>query len=267
MIQTIRELLAAHFVPRFLGVGAITREDFIQQHVPDFHNQLYNNGEEKVAIIYVDGTYVDIPKSSNFRVLRQSYCLHKHKHLIKPIMLVAPNGYILDVHGPYFSDNPNNDASILIEEFRGNLTGIRDWFQDGDIAIVDRGYRDSLQYLQDLGIRHRMPPFLLPNQRQLTTEDANEARLITKTRWIVEARNGHIKSKFKFFRNQIPMQHVPNVGHFFRICCAIINAYSPTITMGGKLICRSFLCSNILSYFSMPYCVIRCQCGFSCRNA
>ena len=70
-------------------------------------------------------------------------------------------------------------------------------------------------------------------QKQFTDEEANEARLITKTRWIVEARNGHIKSKFKFFRDRVPIQHVASIGDFFRICCAIINAYSPTIEMEG----------------------------------
>jgi len=44
-----------------------------------------------------------------------------------------------------------------------------------------------------------MPPYLELGQHQLNTE-ANKVRLITKTRWIVEARNGHMKSVFKFFQ-------------------------------------------------------------------
>jgi hypothetical protein len=199
-----------------------------------------------VAQIIIDGTYIDIPKSSNFRVLRQSFCLHKHKHLVKPIMLVAPDGYIIEVYGPYFSDGRNNDASCLINELDDglndedraviqmrddNIINLRSWLSPGDVVILDRGYRDAIRFLEQLGINHWMPPLLQKKAKQLPTEDANYARLITKTRWIVEARNGHIKSKFKFFNSVIPMAYLANIGDFFRICCAILNAFSPPILM------------------------------------
>lgn len=44
-------------------------------------------------------------------------------------------------------------------------------------------------------------------QSKLPTEEANKSRLITKTRWLVEARNGHIKSIFKFFSQIINVPH------------------------------------------------------------
>lgn len=259
-MKTAKELLTEHFVPRFLGVAAISREHFIRDHCPEFHHVLYNRDKPRVVILYVDGTYIDIPKSSNFRVLRQSYSLHKHKHLLKAIMIVAPDGYILDVHGPYFSDSANNDASILIQQLQDNINGLRDWLQEDDVFVVDRGYRDSLDYLEALGIRTKMPSFLRQGQRQFTTEEANESRLITKTRWIIEAKNGHIKSKFKFFRDKVPIQHLSSVGDFFKICCAIINAYCPTIEMEGKfqiLVIYNTITRNIFIYIiireSLPF--------------
>jgi hypothetical protein len=88
-----------------------------------------------------------------------------------------------------------------------------------------------LELLNEIGVNHWMPPLLQKGSKQLNTEEANKARLITKTRWIVEARNGHIKSKFKFFRSTIPMAHLINIGDFFRICCSLINAFSPPILM------------------------------------
>ena len=76
-----------------------------------------------------------------------------------------------------------------------------------------------------------MPAYLPKSQKQHSTHEANQSRLITKTRWIVEARNGHVKSVFKFFRDMIDIHHLPNLGDFFRIACAILNAFHTTIHM------------------------------------
>lgn len=73
--------------------------------------------------------------------------------MVKPILMVATDGYILDIHGPYFSDGKNNDAAILKNEFQRNLNGINDWFEEGDIFLVNRGYRDVVPFLNDHGTR------------------------------------------------------------------------------------------------------------------
>jgi len=138
------------------------------------------------VIAIIDGTYVYIPKSTNFRALRQSYCVHKGRHLVKPVLIVAPDGYILDIQGPYFSDSKNNDAALLQNEFIRDADRMKHWPQENDIVIVDRGYRDATELLVSLGIVWKMPALLLRNQQQLTTEDANDSRLVTKSRWVVE---------------------------------------------------------------------------------
>ncbi|EFN63420.1 hypothetical protein EAG_13279, partial [Camponotus floridanus] len=199
-IQTVRRSLMQRFVPQNIGFQAITRNEFIERHVTDFANGLYNpQSNEPRIIAYIDGTYAYIHKSSNFRILRQSYCRHKGRHLVKPALIVAPDGYILTIQGPYFSDSRNNDAEMLRNEYARDGDAMRAWFQDGDIFVVDRGYRDTMPMLEALGIHVKMPPILEPGQRQFSTEQANKSRLVTKTRWIIEARNDHIKSVFKFF--------------------------------------------------------------------
>jgi hypothetical protein len=229
-IPSVRTSLSQRFVLENLGPASI--------FLLHFANQLYNpDPENRRAIIYVDGTYLKIPKSSNFRSLPQSYCLHKGYHLLKPALVVAPEGYILDVDGPYFSDSRNNDAAMLQDHLENqelqDANQLRQWLEEDDIKIVNRGYRDATNLLGYLGLECKIPPLLLRGQRQYSTEEANTARLITKTRWIVEARNGHIKLLFKFFRGQIPIHHVPHIGSYFRIACAIINRYFPPIEMQG----------------------------------
>lgn len=185
------------------------------------------------VIAIIDGTYAYIQKSSNYRVLRQSFSAHKGRHLLKPVMLVAPDGYILDIQGPYYSDSKNNDAALLRNEFERDAERLRHWLQSGDIVIVDRGYRDVQGLLNRLGIHYKMPALVKKGQKQLSCEEANESRLVTKLRWVVEARNGHIKSLCKFLANVISITHLPNLGGIFRIVGAIINRYHPMLNMEG----------------------------------
>lgn len=233
-ISKVRQSLLKRFVPDNIGFQAITREEYIMRHITPFANELYNPQPDIPKVIaYIDGTYSYIHKSSNFRVLRQTYSMHKGRHLVKPALIVAPDGYILTIQGPYFSDSRNNDAQMLNNEFQRDAESMREWFHDGDIFILDRGYRDAQPLLRELGIEYKMPAFLGRNQKQLLTEEANESRLVTKTRWIVEARNGHIKSMFKFFDHVVIMPHLHHLGEFYNIAGALINRYHPLILMDG----------------------------------
>ena len=230
-IANVRQTLSGRFVNENIGFGCITRQEFMDNHVTDFSNRLYNpEPNERKAIVYIDCTYLDIEKSMCFKALRQSFCVHKKRHLVKPSIIVGPNGYILDIQGPYFSNAANNDARIVLNEFHRDVDGMQNWFDRQDIFILDRGYRDAIPHLQRMGVFTIMPP-LLENAAQFETADANRARLITKTRWIIEARNGHLKSLFKFFANLISTSHVSNLNDFLRIAGAIINKYHGPILM------------------------------------
>lgn len=232
-ITTVRNSLMERFVPENVGLQSMERQAYIDRHVTDFANHLYNP-EPNIpqAITYIDGTYLKVEVSSNFQVARQSYSTHKKYYLLKPALVIAPDGYILDVHGPYFSDTANNDAAMLNNELeKDDQDNIRDWFEVGDICVLDRGYRDVRQVLEEIGVTVKMPPLLERNQRQFTTEQANMARIIAITRWIIESRNGHLKSIFKFFKNTISVIHASNLREYLKIAAAIINRYKGPIHM------------------------------------
>ncbi|KAF5289067.1 hypothetical protein FQR65_LT11927 [Abscondita terminalis] len=93
--------------------------------------------------------------------------------------------------------------------------------------------RDAGPLLEGLGIRHFMPHVVECGQQQLSIEYANASRLVTTTRWIVEARNGHIKSIFKFFEHLIAIHYIDHLGDFYRIAEALINRCHPLIEMKG----------------------------------
>jgi len=86
------------------------------------------------------------------------------------VLIVALDGCILDIQG-YFSDSQNNDAAILQNEFHKDIDRMQKWFQEKDIMIVDREYRDATELLIRLEIRWKMPALLKPKQSQLPTDE------------------------------------------------------------------------------------------------
>ncbi|CAH2089004.1 unnamed protein product [Euphydryas editha] len=56
--------------------------------------------------------------------------------------------------------------------------------------IFYRGFRDVVEFLNDKGLNVLMPAFK-GNKLQLSTEEANISRKITKIRWVVEAVHGN----------------------------------------------------------------------------
>ena len=106
--------------------------------------------------------------------------MHKGRPLVKPMVIVTTTGYFLAVHGPYLADDKNNDASILTHIIKNNIDDIKHWVNENDVFIVDRGFRDALPLLEEIGIKGEMPKFLKKGEKQMSTEDANLSRLVTK---------------------------------------------------------------------------------------
>ncbi len=90
---------------------------------------------------------------------------------------------------------------------------------------MDRGFRDSIETMESLGLNVVSPPFL-NGRRQFTTSEANQSRCVTNVRWVVEAVNARIK-QFKFLANTIQNSSLPYLEQYLSIACAIINRYRP----------------------------------------
>lgn len=88
-----------------------------------------------------------------------------------------------------------------------------------------------MRNLNRLGIRGLMPRVRERGEAQLSTEDANAARLLTKCRWVVESRN--FKSIFKFLDHTIEQAHVTHLRELFLISAAIRNRFHPQLLMQG----------------------------------
>ena len=153
-------------------------------------------GANRVISIW-DGTYFYIQKSEDYEMARKTYSGHKSRQLIKFMSIVLPDGYVLDTIGPFMSDGKNNDAGMTqyIIDFCNTFI---EWLQEEDVTVLDRGFRDVIGALENIGIDCKMPAYLSKGLFQHPTKEANQSRLVTKVRWVVEAYHGRLK-KWKFF--------------------------------------------------------------------
>ena len=129
-------------------------------------------------------------KSSYHYVNRSTYSGQKQRHLIKFMSLVFLDGYVLEIIGSF--DGVANDAAIThqIIETRNQLV---QWCDVGDVMVCDRGFRDAIQSLTNLGYKIQSPVYLKRSKKQHTTEDANESQIVTEVYWTAESYHGRMK--------------------------------------------------------------------------
>lgn len=70
--------------------------------------------------------------------------------------------------GSFFANGRNNDASILKYMVKSNDENLLQWFKKDDIIILDRGFRDSIEFLNDIGFCTKFPAFLGPKEKQFS---------------------------------------------------------------------------------------------------
>ena len=178
-VHTVRQALMVEFVPSNIGFSHISREDIINHHTRVLAQSLLAESNDQ-AILVLDGTYIYIHKGNNFQFQRRSYRVHKGRPLVKPMVIVSTSGYYVSVLGPYFADSQNNDASILKHIINTNTEEIKNWMKPSDIFVVDRGFRDSIDLLEELGMQAEIPAFMKRGEKQMAMEEANASRLVTK---------------------------------------------------------------------------------------
>lgn len=197
----------------------MSRKEIITNFTTELSKLLFQVNKKDVLISIWDGTYVDIQKSADFSFQRKSFCTYKGKNLLKMMVIVSTNGRIIESYGLYLSDGNNNDSSILLDIFEGERKEFNQFFKDEDIVIVDRGFRDCVDFLSDLAYQVKMPHFLYEGNQHDSLE-ANESRIVTALRWVIESINGVVKT-WKYFQNKIQNLNIPYIGDDFSVCSLI----------------------------------------------
>ncbi|CAC5387886.1 unnamed protein product [Mytilus coruscus] len=171
------------FVPHLIGFQHISHEDFVRNRTTPIAKTLFANDSEDAAFIVTDGTYIYLQKSADYEFQRLSYSLHKNRPLVKPMVIVGTDGYILSVRGPYFANAKDNDAAITKHMISVNAEGMNEWSETSDVCVVDRRFRDVVDFLREQEFNVEMPVYLKKGSKQHSVEEANASRLVTKVRW------------------------------------------------------------------------------------
>ena len=136
-INAVKSHLVVNFVPSNLGFEHISREGVIKDETTDLAKHLFSPDDDDCAILVLDGTYVYIQKSSQHTFQCRTFSMHKHRPLVKPMMVVSTTGYVVSVVGPYLADGHNHDAAITQHMMKHDEEGIMDWLRQQDIFILD----------------------------------------------------------------------------------------------------------------------------------
>lgn len=223
-------------LPRKFGLKAteVSRE-FLLTQTSAVAKKLYELKDDQLALVF-DGTYVTHQKSSNNEYQRRSYSGQKKKPLCKPFTILTTNGFVIDAAGPFSATM--NDAQIM-EDVLKNY-GLQELLKKGDVLIVDRGFRDVVGVLEDMGYIIKMPA-LKGKKSQLSTEQANDSRMVTMTRWVIEAVHGIIGQKYRLLHNQLDNKYLPKIKVFCQFACWVNNEF------GKRLNAYEDLTDEILS--------------------
>lgn len=221
ILSKTREALMKDFVPQ--NVRFRSREEMLRDNTLLSTMLLAGNNPHTVIQIF-DGTYIYIQKSTNASFQKLSFNSQKNRNYVKPMMCVAPDGYIEYIHGPYPATL--NDAKILNKIFDTNPNAFAN-LQENDVIVGDRAFRDTEKKLSERKLILRIPESTKERNKNavLTRKQANQSRIVTKIRFIVEVINGRLKMVFKIFSNVWSNLNLPHLQEDLLIAAAILNKY------------------------------------------
>lgn len=187
---------------------------------------LYCENSTEKCVIVCDGTYIYTCSSSNYSHQRKTFSGQKKRHLFKIMKIIAIDGSIIDVFGPFPATK--NDAEILRSVFE--QTSFEHILNAGDVILLDRGFRDCVKFLENKKIIVKMPEFISKGTHgQLTAKQGNKSRLVTKMRFAIEVANGRMKSKWHLFSRIIPSILTPHLMPDYKIGASLLNAFGKPI--------------------------------------
>ena len=88
IVHEVAEALSKDFVPYNLGFQHIERDIVLRYHQTSVASQLMADRDDQLIIV-MDSKYLYLQKSSNNEFQRRSFSMHKHRNLIKPMIVTA----------------------------------------------------------------------------------------------------------------------------------------------------------------------------------
>lgn len=142
-----------------------------------------------------------------------------------------PDGFVVDVLGPF--EATVNDAQILSNLLEQN-EDLKSLLQPNDVFVLDRGFRDVQETLAEAGYKVLMPS-LKGKKPQLSTEESNYSRFVTKIRWPVEAVHGVVGQKYRLIHNTLKNRLLPNAATYCKVACWLNNTFGKRLSSDEQL--------------------------------
>lgn len=152
------------------------------------------------------------------------------------MIVAATDGYIISILGPFYANGRNNDASILKYMLKSNEEN-RICYPGLKKMTFSFSTEASIDFLNDIGFSTKFPAFLGSKQKQFSTKEGNESRLVTKIRWAVESINARLKT-WKFFDRVICNKDIPQLKKYIDIVVAICNCFRLSVQLSREVDCH-----------------------------
>jgi hypothetical protein len=147
-LKQIRKSIYKNFTPKFIGFKNKYREFFTSHNTPSV-KKLYDVDENTICLL-IDGGYQRIEHGQNNDFQSNTYSGQYGENLIKPLLIVTPDGYICDVYCDH--EAWKNDEKILRQTLASDRC-FRKILRENDLIFVDRGKRYFKNpHIKDLGI-------------------------------------------------------------------------------------------------------------------
>nr|XP_042902788.1 uncharacterized protein LOC107444196 [Parasteatoda tepidariorum] len=163
----------------------------------------------------IDCTDFCVQRPKKMSHQRLFYSSYKHRHTMKALIGVAPNGVITYTSEMY-------PGSTSDKELFKNCN-VNNVFQPGDLVVADKGFLIS-DVVPD-GVAVNIPPFL--SASQFTPIQINSTKKIARARIHVERAIRRIKV-FKITK-MLPKSLFPHSSKILQVCVALTNFQPPLL--------------------------------------
>ena len=102
IVHEVAEALSKDFVPYNLGFQHIERDTVLRYYQTSVASQLMADHDDQLITV-MDSTYLYLQKSSNNKFQHRSFSMHKHRNLIKPMIITATVYVLLLLSAKYLN--------------------------------------------------------------------------------------------------------------------------------------------------------------------
>lgn len=186
-----------------------------------FQNSIF----QRVRCI-IDCTEVFIARPSGLKARAQTYSNYKHHNTVKFLIGVSPSGCVTFL-SPVWGGRAS-DRVITME------SGLLDKLYPGDVVLADRGFTMTEEFAMR-GVKLMVPSFT-KGKKQLTAEEVEKSRQLSRARIHVERVIGRVKD-MKILRDTLPIslvmrkgqQEVATIDKIITVACAVVNMNNPVL--------------------------------------